>query len=516
MKKSILFLFFLSCGFVVQAQTNQSTIDARTLKQAGDSDDSYCLQRAVNLAITTNQTVVLRKGTWIVNNNPVFILVPMGKTVKIKGEAGNLIDFMCSGAEGAVFKTSDTYDYIINWGTIILEGLNFIGSRNPIAPNSLTNFARPILLRDCERIEIRNCSFKNIYGSALAVGAAGSGVIENNDFQSVYGREKTVDAYGDAITVYAKTQNFIITRNTAKVKKGEIGRCGISVDDRCNHIKVTNNTIEGYERGVHIETSKAILISNNTITKSPIAGLSAQNQNVTWENNSFDANNRTNDPILAASGVFFAYLDSACIYRNNTIKFWHGVKDTYLAKFWGHDLLIENNRFTQANGGEVFGYGHNRRNRYLGNKFEGKSSLRLDETTANSVENNEFWGGTVIAHNTKDLAIKNNQFRPDVGESLGKGVIVYNSTNPVVSGNAFYNPATYVVENSLTKKLICEDNTYYRTVSGLGEAGNGFFYADATLPETNLIKATKKNRIKDTRENKSYHVNGSGKAYLAQ
>jgi hypothetical protein len=70
----------------VQSQIYQSTIDAKTLKQAGDSDDSYCIQRAVNLALTTNQTVILRKGTWVVNNNPVFIFVPMGKTVKIKGE----------------------------------------------------------------------------------------------------------------------------------------------------------------------------------------------------------------------------------------------------------------------------------------------------------------------------------------------------------------------------------------------------------------------------------------------
>jgi parallel beta-helix repeat protein len=500
----------------------EGAIKASWFEVSGDTHTGQSITRAVTFAIskfanTNSETVLIKSGTNSVDNSPVYTTVPLNKKLTIKGEVGNIIDFLCVECQGAVFSNSASWTYadsVYTHGHIVLDGLNFEGNRNPVSAYLSVNYGtRPILYRNMQRVEVRNCNFRNIYGSSLAVGATASVLIENNTAKGVYARQpNNMDATGDGLaTIYAHCHDIIIRGNYAQLLTGQYGRCAVSVDDLSDNFQVINNIIEGYERGIHIENSREGIVAQNNISRSPIAIVSGINRNVLYENNVIDGKNVVYANTLTYPGLVFFYNDTATVFRGNTVKNWHGLPNTYLGKFWGNDIRVESNIWepNRANA-EVYGYGYNYRNSYIKNEFRGGTKLRIDYTFHNTVEGNTFWGGTVQTHNSEDATVKGNTVRPDIGSNTGSGLVIYNSIRPYVADNTVINPVTYVIENGLTTNAIFEKNTYLRTHASA--AAYSAFFVNTSIPATGVKKtaADRYNIVRDFINDNAYYIGNTG------
>lgn len=249
------------------------------------------------------------------------------------------------GAKAGVLGWSNG-NRTINYGKIEIKGITFDGNRNPANAGSATVFSRPLLFRQCEEVNILNNHFQNIPGSALAIGGTDAINVSDNSFRSVFARETTNDAIGDAISIYAYCQSARITNNDIKLSSGQSGRCGISVDDFCRNSVVTNNTIVGYERAIHIEACLGVQTIGNTIRRSPIGIISGINKDCSFIGNFIDGALFVANSTLAANALLFAYNDENSLFEGNTILGYKlkGESD-YLAKFWGSGLIVKNNKF---------------------------------------------------------------------------------------------------------------------------------------------------------------------------
>lgn len=233
----------------------------------------------------------------------------------------------------------------INKGRIELEGITFDGNRNPANAGSNTVYSTPILFRQCEGVKISDCTFKTIPGTALAVGTSNNVEITSNTFDSVFARND-LDNTGDSVTIYAYCENVNVSNNKITLTTGQSGRCGISVDDFCKNAKVIDNEIIGYERGIHIETSRNIVVSNNTIQKSPIGILSAGSEQCSITGNTIDGRDVVFPSSLAATANLFVYYDTDCLYADNIVYGSYTTQNgLYNSKFWGDRINVKGNIF---------------------------------------------------------------------------------------------------------------------------------------------------------------------------
>lgn len=499
----------------------EGAIKASWFEVSGDTHTGQSITRAVALAVakfatTNSETIIIKSGINTVDNSPIYTAIPPNKKLTIKGEVGNIIDFLCVECFGAVFSNSASWTYadsVYTHGHIVLDGLNFEGSRNPTSSYLSVNYGtRPILYRNMQRVEVKNCSFKNIYGSALAVGVTGSVLIENNISTSVYARQpNATDATGDGIaTIFAYCYNILIRGNYAKLVHGQYGRCGISVDDHCQNFIVTDNIVEGYERGIHAEHSKNGLVTKNNISHSPIGILSGINRDVIYELNVIDGLEPFKANELGYPGLVFFFNDTLTTFRNNIVKNWAGLTNTYLAKFWGQDITVEGNTFlpNRANA-EIFGYGYNYRNHYINNKIYGGAILRIDYNYFPTVSGNEFWGGTIQGHYSEDAYVSNNTIQPDKGANIGRGLVMYNAVRPYCEKNTMINVTTYVIENTGSTDGVFSENKYLRKHASA--AAYSAFYVDPAIAATGVKKTAKENEIRDfVGTPNTYHVGNTG------
>ena len=417
---------------------NSSEIRIKQFGAVGSnaSSDRDAINRAITFALaqTVIPTVIIDKGVWYVDNDSIYLSVPLNKKLTIKGEENSIIDFLCSGGSDtttieAVFRTANSWTYpgvgvsqytgsvstniltvtavstgtlkvgqlvygstmkdgtfIIGAGTgsggtgtyylnksqtvgsstlfskdgelawtngnrtvttgkIEIKDITFDGNRNPANAGSSTVFSRPLFFRLCQQVNILNCTFKSIPGSGLAIGATDGGLIQGNTFRDVFARNSP-DNIGDSISIYAYCENIRVLDNDIALASGQSGRCGISLDDYCRNSVIANNTIIGYERGIHVETSFNSQTNGNTISKSPIGIMSSANIGCSFVGNFIDGKNPVFPATLSSVGLLFAYNDIRGTYHNNTVV---GYKTTgqslYLAKFWGEKLNVKNNVF---------------------------------------------------------------------------------------------------------------------------------------------------------------------------
>lgn len=493
-------------------------IYASWFKLTSDTDDSYCIQRAVaySLAQSEYPDVIITKGKWLVNNNATVLTPSVGKKIRIVGKGNPIIDFTCQSntdsLTSAVFRTPVAWTYPSSWtvnrntnyGTIEIEGITFDGNRNPANNGSNTVWSRPLLFMECEKVNVFNNRFQNIPGTALQVAVTSGGIISNNTFDKVYARN-TVDNTGDSIAIVTYSENFVISDNVCKLYNGQAGRIGITVDDYCRECQVANNNIIGYERGIHIETSDNVIVKGNVIKKSPSAILFSQTTNCIADGNILDGSGIYANSQLANSALLFGLDDVNSIYRNNTIRNWSGVANTYLAKFFSVDAVIENNKFVNSAACQIWMYGNARqRNLLKDNVFTGAIDLILSVTDKSKVIGNKFYGGTFTADNTTDLQVHNNTFDVLSGSNTRTGLNLSGATRPSVLSNTFYNCSNYVIEQSATTNGLFENNTHIRTHAS---AVSNYFYVSSAINATGAnINSTRNNFVRDFINDKTYTV----------
>ncbi|AYQ31982.1 NosD domain-containing protein [Runella sp. SP2] len=483
--------------------------------------DRNAIKNAIlfSVSLTEPKTVEVNGGVWLIDDNAIYLNVPVGKQLKIVGTGGARIKFKCNTTENtnvsnSVFRTTDTYTEATDWtsrtissGSIEISGLVFDGSRMNHYSYPLTNltkdvFARTILLLGCERVNIIGNTFENIPGTAIGIVGCDGGVIANNNFKRVFfRRHNSTDEVGDAITLYNRCQNFAISGNVASVfgntttVTNQYGRCGIAVDYYCRNTTVTGNTIEGYERGIHVERSSFVTVTGNTVRRSPIAAMSSQNERVIWTGNMFDGENVILHPSpdyrIAAAALVFAYEDTETVFTGNTIKNWHGELGTYLAKFWGNGIKVVNNEFVQnldvpeQTFVEASGYPPvttpptsfppsnpysaytapnlgRKDTKFQGNTFRGNINLYGSWTINHSICNNTFEGGRIVYIYAFGTQIEGNIIMP-IDNGLSRGLYVAESRKLRVCNNTLYDCQDVAVTNANNIECVYEGNTMYRT-----------------------------------------------------
>jgi len=335
-------------------------IDTADTTGTSGNRERNAINRAVTFALaqTVSPNIILdNKRIWYVNTNPIQVRPALGQILSIAGEGNPIIDFYGVESYCSVFGNFD-YTYTENfyeYGTFSLEGVQLDGSRNPVSAYLSANYGtRPLQFTNMERIEIRNCVFRNIYGSGMAIGVTKSGIIENNEFYRVGARQQNPpDATGDAISVYAYCKDMQVLNNYCELSDVAVpsgtyqyGRCGISIDDQSMRVLVSGNKIIGYERGLHIENCRDVTITKNHVSRSP-ASTSTFNKNCLWEGNIFDGYNLLQESDLSGTGLFWTAEEEGCIYHNNIFRRWEGDggENIYLVRFWGDNLSITNNQF---------------------------------------------------------------------------------------------------------------------------------------------------------------------------
>lgn len=472
-----------------------------------------------SLSMTEPQTVEVNGGIWLIDDNAIYLNVPVGKQLKIVGTGGARIKFKCNTNENtnisnSVFRTTDNYTEATDWtsrtissGKIEISGLVLDGSRMNHYSYPLTNltkdvFARTILLLGCEHVSIIGNTFENIPGTAIGLVGCDGGVIANNNFKRVFFRRHNItDEVGDAITLYNRCQNFSISGNVASVfgstttVTNQYGRCGIAVDYYCRNTTVTGNTIEGYERGIHVERSSFVTVTGNTVRRSPIAAMSSQNERVIWTGNMFDGENVILHPSpdyrIAAAALVFAYEDTETVFSGNTVKNWHGELGTYLAKFWGNGIKVVNNEFVQnlevseQTFVDASGYPPvttpptsfppsnpfsaytapnlgRRDTKFHGNTFRGNINLYGAWTINHSICNNTFEGGRLVYIYAFGTQIDGNIVKP-IDDGLSRGLYVAESRKLRVCNNILYDCQDVGVTNANNLECVYEGNTMYRT-----------------------------------------------------
>lgn len=375
-------------------------------------------------------------------------------------------------------------DRIILYGSIEIDNISFYGGRSTTINGAASGYSRPLLFRQCQNVNVTNCTFRNIIGSGLAVGVSDGGIISNNRFESVYAREEINDATGDAITLYAYCKNFVVTNNVAILDSAQSGRCGISVDDCSRNITVTSNTIEGYERGIHIETSSSVAVSANTISKSPVGIITAQNRGgVVVSGNMIDATDIIFPSSLGYTAHLFAYEDMGTSFVGNVITGGYQTENSrYIGKFWGRFLTVKNNIFKNE-------------------KIINSNINRVTSTTSNTIPANL---------NTPVSQTYTYSSNPNLIWKLYQRLRVFNSLYVYVEGYITAVSATSVtiqLDNyngsgtytSWTLQYVDKGPVYCDGNNDDNEfSGNTFEFADLT------VNSTKRNLIKDNIFKSSY------------
>lgn len=553
---------------------NSSEIRIKQFGAVGSnaSSDRDAINRAITFALaqTNIPTVIIDKGVWYIEDNAVYLNVPLNKTLKILGEKEAIIDFKCNSAspygdsKDSVFRTSNSYTDPVSWtsrtltyGTITIENVSFTGNRmNPYPSSYPLNsgnkdiFARCLLFRGCQQVNIKDCNFSNIPGTAIGIVGSSGGDISGNTFKEVFfRRDNSTDEVGDGVTLYHHCENFrilnnymdVLSTNTSTITN-QYGRCGIAVDYYSRNTVVSNNTIVGYERGIHVEKSSNVVVSSNTIRRSPIAALSSQNDKVQWIGNSLDSKDAIIHPNasyrIAAAAVFFAYEDNDCVYSDNYVQNWYDEVGTYLGKFWGNNLLIKQNVFTQETSTanipqvEISGYPPvtdpatsfppvdpdsiytidfpGRKNyQILENVFKNGVELFGTWTLSYIFKNNIFYGGRLINTYSHTSLIENNVTRPKSGQNTGKGMYLAESRFLNVYNNRIYNSADVAITNNNSVSSCFEGNLLVRTKSGGVGAGGMFGTSISGAEALGGMISLYPNIIRDFITGKTYKVGHS-------
>lgn len=125
-----------------------------------------------------------------------------------------------------------------------------------------------------ESFSLTNSTLKNIYGAGVRVNANHI-AIENNILTNVAGNNFTQDPsgaydnYGDGIHVMHCKSGYvrgnIVNNKQALINDSHIGRCGIVSEFNSNNVTIENNYVAGYDRGIHIESAKYNIVTNNFV-----------------------------------------------------------------------------------------------------------------------------------------------------------------------------------------------------------------------------------------------------------
>lgn len=286
-------LFVIKNGF---AQRGSLVVNVKEMGAAadGEKDDTQILRRALDSAAQAGGgTVYLPEGSYKITG-ALHINFHSEKTIKIVGE------------NAVIYPTKLFYYFYSNntkkkphpFGEIEVTGVTIDGSRLPHPQKHYYDnpwCAYGMFFTNVRAIHIHDCTFKNIYGTAIKLVLHQvnrelkntSVSIHDNKIKDTWGFNPTkdyinkkkpeqaaYDNYGDGIAIWGYSDAIIRDNYIYNDVKNTrfFGRCGIAVENFSENTLIERNTIYGYDRNIHLEMDRGgHLILDNKIGGSDIA-----------------------------------------------------------------------------------------------------------------------------------------------------------------------------------------------------------------------------------------------------
>ena len=294
MKRILLFISGLIISQLLLAQDlKQYNVKDFGATGDGNTDDTKSIQKCLDAAARQGGRVIFPEGSYKTSGN-LFLNYHKNVDIELVGRNATLYPtnkyyyLFCD-------NTRVTKEPI---GKIKIQGLHIDGSKLP-HPQSYyfddASCAYGIFLTNLKSILIQDCKFSNIYGSAIKLvlmkdindtTLKTSVIVKNNKILNCWGLNPTkdyydkknpnkyaYDNYGDGIAIWGYRKAVIdrnyIYNNVAVTKF--YGRAGVVIEHDGENAIITNNTIYGYDRNIHIEIDKGgHYIANNKFSGSNV------------------------------------------------------------------------------------------------------------------------------------------------------------------------------------------------------------------------------------------------------
>jgi hypothetical protein len=279
-----------------QKEVNVATFGARG---DGRTDDAPALEKALKHCMDQNLTCYIPKTTKSYH---------ISRTIRVQPEPGQSLRIRSNGAvikplripdNNSAYNLTSFKEHVFlsvaktipsiqdkamfrhSKGTRVeVTGLHFDGANLPekIAANTFDTDIFIGLQILAEDVKVDQCSFTNIYGYGLRVHNVKNSSITNSHFSNVGGRGATphaqkqdFDGIGDAIyhALVKDEGNIRIANSTFQGKKqqGKRSRSAITFEYSTQpyDIQLSNLTISGYAKGIHIEEKAPTVVNINNI-----------------------------------------------------------------------------------------------------------------------------------------------------------------------------------------------------------------------------------------------------------
>lgn len=454
----------------------------------GETDDTTAIQTAINQMHTLGvNKLVFPSGNYVISGEITlpsnFILEGMeGSTLSYTGEGttGNIISVIGEDADNPIENVK-----IIN---IKIDGTNqnYKGGASGDNPkNTSTNpeYKGLIAIRvgKGKNVEISNCTLNDIYGDGIKVSGSTNVRILNNTLYSVGGGNiSSNDDFGDGIVSFSSynvsiERNTVINRRTYKAGMSSAigkpcGRSGLEYEYATNEnaptaypddpdynapdytdlplviesgksyrygvgLRIKNNYVYGYTKGVHIETKVKTIIEGNTLLFNHIGIMQSTTNQSIISGNYID----TLSVGQAPQGGYSLYYGCIAIsqYNANSKRF---------------GTVVSNNNLNGDGKGVTIG----------------TDNVEISGNTFNCT-----YGVYTVTENTRGTIISNNTFNDANVASLNTFIYAYHVKSCIINANSFYaSSPTRITTNGENIKI--KANEFVNTGINSEYGGNNY------------------------------------------
>ena len=505
--------------------------NAKQLGCAGDgvTDDTTAINTAISQLSTLGvNKLVFPSGEFVISG---AITVP--SDFILEGMEGSVLKYVGNGTEGNIIEIqgtdADNYKENIIIRNINIDGTNQVykGGHSMDTPaetdtDPLYKGLMCINARYVKNIIIENCRFNEVYGDGIVIYYANDVKINNNTLTNVssgniqIGGQTGYDNHGDGIVTFFSF-NVSIFGNTVINKRvyqsgmaGAIGkpcgRSGLEFEYAINQnasdaepddpefnapdyseiptqtvdghpkrygigLRMDNNYVYGYTKGIHLESRIKTIITNNTILHNHIGIMASVDAYNIFLNNYFN----TYGVGAAPQSGYDAYYGGLAIseYSDSTRRYGFNVcNNTFEGEGKGITVAssyinITNNRFFCQKG--IF---------TQASDLEG---LNISNNTFNSKLNPATFDNFVYLYHVKSARLISNNF---YSETINQNTI--SGDNITIMANEFVNTAIkhdYGTTNLTIRDNIVKGSTYNINVWEIN-------HADDSVVDNNTFKIT--------------------------
>ena len=238
--------------------------------------------------------------------------------------------------------------------------------------------------------------------------------------------------HDDALGIYLKGSGYTVVSNNTATKSLLAGQGRAINILQSNYTTVSNNRVSNNNYGIYISVSQANTVSGNTVNLSASSGIVMENAtNITLENNNLNSN--------GAHGIYLTYSNGNFMRNNNVFNSTNNSFEIYISS--GNEIsgnTISDSSIDTLTHGIHLNAAHNNvlRNNAVSNNDYGIAIIYSNNTSV--VNNTAFTNnrGIYLAYTSSGNTVSGN----DVYSNVNGGIVLQNcSNNNIVSNTARLN-----------------------------------------------------------------------------